>query len=378
LFVEGAINLRRKMSFNFRLGVWVKERKYPIKSVYSINAKDYSVNEKEYFSMKSDILRFIQEQSNIIQELNDQISEIKEERLENDNLYKYLISQLSLDESQYYSKYYYYVSFKFVEHLMREMVYRNEKEVNENVEKNEDGKIIASILNSDFNFSEVVVRNLQNANFSSIYPDRCIINPWNVTYSTKDNPKNERDLFEENGNGNITLLKDVYISIYELMNIIDGVDSIYEFVDEVIKVVNNSTKGMINLRKSIEYNENETDDYISTHILTIIDQSISNSIQELDNFYTFDLFDPRERIKSIDVVTDIPDELSSTVYFKNSGKIIDSHGNIYNKDGAMDSGMGLSMPIDNESIIEKNTKLFESVLRDGMEYVQDRLSDVYD
>jgi len=360
------------MSLNFRLGVWVKGQ------ILYQGEHSVSVNEKEYFSMKSDILRFIQEQSNIIQELNDQISEIKAERLENDNLYKYLISQLSLDESQYYSKYYYYVSFKFVEHLMREMVYRNEKEVNENVEKNEDGKIITSILNSDFNFSEVVVRNLQNANFSSIYPDRCIINPWNVTYSTKDNPKNERDLFEENGNGNITLLKDVYISIYELMNIIDGVDSIYEFVDEVIKVVNNSTKGMINLRKSIEYNENETDDYISTHILTIIDQSISNSIQELDNFYTFDLFDPRERIKSIDVVTDIPDELSSTVYFKNSGKIIDSHGNIYNKDGAMDSGMGLSMPIDNESIIEKNTKLFESVLRDGMEYVQDRLSDVYD
>lgn len=291
--------------------------------------------------------------------------------LSSTSLQKYILSKLHLendDDSIFNNGIYFYVSMRFIQDTINEY---NAQKYGENKKD-----LIANYI-----FEDTRIRDLSFLGFGSSQPDRVLINPWKKKYSKnvdkkvdvnkmpddtlvngKDFPKNRFYKYDTSSSAQYTLLEDVFISAPLLRSIAEDSNSIMSLVEKVINEIENSTDGLIQLQR-IGNTSVSVSRYHSTYI-GYYDVSTIGDISKDEDYHTFNLFDPREKIRDIQVDSSLDDSFSEYAYYQSLGRIPDDktlflHENIYyNKDGSINTHY--TAINNNKKTAKKNTEIINS------------------
>lgn len=231
-----------------------------------------------------------------------------------------ILSYFRLNTQIFGTSWYYYISMYAIEQIVNEyLAFMSDVE-------NSKERMIARV-----DVSDVEIRNLANLkiNVGSVYPETVLFDPYKKSTMGKTEFKSYRD---ENGKltGEYfyknTLLKDVYISAQFLYDLTrdSSISSPYLFLEAIIKKINDSTAGLVQLQKINKCMIDTETSTQTSHIITYIDQSIlvKNYDNSADEYHTFDIFNPSEKIRNVNVQTELGDDYANFVFFQNNKKLI--------------------------------------------------------
>ena len=206
------------------------------------------------------------------------------------------------------------------------------------------------------------IKSISFLGLGSSQPDKVIINPWNRRYkknkdfvpepdgvwddtivrqSRSEFPYKEKNrAYNLHPQGEYTLLEDVFLSAELIMEIAYESNSVMEFIEKIIDEIHGCTKNILNLIRT--QLSNVKSNKISSNKIGYFDASnIENLGNDEKNYYTFDLFDLREKLRGIEVESDLSDSFSEYAFLKNRGSIKSSSNifymdkNYYNNNGTL-------------------------------------------
>jgi len=213
-----------------------------------------------------------------------------------ESIYKTVLSKLKLNSQQYLVDKYYFISLRAIEYMLNEISTR--------VQVGKQKGLITFLNISNSPYAKLPA-------LGSIYPTKMLFNPKHKRYERNDD-KNKP--FIETKNGDINLTKDIYISAPIFFQIINESKSIYGILNNIIDTINYCSNGMVNLKIT---GEHSIDNDYKTLTLTLHDSNmITVNVEQTEEYYTLDLFNPKYNLKSLEVITDIPSDIGSISYIR--------------------------------------------------------------
>jgi hypothetical protein len=229
-----------------------------------------------------------------------------------------IISYFRLNSQIFGTEWYYYISMYAIEQILNEfLMFLSDAE-----EKKEH-------MITRIDISDVEIRNLANLkiNVGSVYPESVLFDPYKKSTFGKTKFASWTD---ENGNPTgeyyyeNTKLRDVYISAQFLYDLTrdESINSAYMFIEAIVKKINDSTAGLIQLQKINKSIIDSDSSTVSSHIITYVDESImvKNFDNSADNYYVFDLFNPNEKARNAQIQSELGDDYANFVYFQENAK----------------------------------------------------------
>lgn len=223
-------------------------------------------------------------------------------------------------------------------------------------------------LMSKYLFEDTMIRDLSFLGLGSSEPDRVIINPWgrkhSKNYKKQPNDVGEKEVdiniyekpdasfkgntldpvnkyYKYDPNGEFSLLEDIFISAVTVLEIANNSNSIMSFVEGIIREIEATTKGLIQLNR-IGDTRISKNIYHSNYIRYFSGVSIEYNSKSED-YYTFSLYDPKEKIRSINVNSSLEDAFDELAYYQSRGLVGNGsrvstmmvhNGVYYNPDGS--------------------------------------------
>lgn len=247
----------------------------------------------------------------------------KSGNVSNTTLHKYAVSELRLDKegkNELETDIYFYVSMRFINDLIKFIIRYNYNVLDE-------GEI------SNIDLLDVKIRDLSHLGLGSSEPDKVVVDPWDRSYSINDDfdpvekkEHNMSNLYEDSkeyildSSGEYKLLEDVFLSAPLVLDIAVSSDSPLEFIENIISEIESATKGLIRLEKS-EKVVAKDNKFLGKTITYFDIATIEDEGNDYTTYHKFNLFDYREKIRNIDVNSDLSDDFSQYAYFRSTDKI---------------------------------------------------------
>jgi hypothetical protein len=243
----------------------------------------------------------------------------------NRNIIKELLAHLSIEEEKWNTDAYFYISMgaiqDFCNSFIKVMTFIDT--ANLTTEENSIKRI---------DFSETKIQDFEKK--FGIISSR----PEKIIYGNLHTDRDETSLEQSDK----ILLTDVFISIELLDTIAKDSKSIFSFIENIIGEINLNSHGIINLVKS---NMSDMADNGLTRMdtITYVDNNSFEISENSQDFYTFDLYNPSEKIKNVSIQTSISENIEQYAFFNSRASIsTENTATISDTRTTQDSGVSLS------------------------------------
>lgn len=228
-----------------------------------------------------------------------------------DSVEEFINCHFSLDAKEFGTDRYHFISFRMIEILLNSVMAGNRV-------KKKNGIFKGDLFH--FDLSETIVNNISFKGIRSRMPDSVIVNPRANKYiQTEDG-----DIVKDGKNGDLFMSGDIFLSASDFYRLLDNSKNAYSFVSDLVAHVKGATAGIIDLEQKRENGILDRGNIIVNGIALIDSSQIKDNGS--DNYTTFNLHHPREKLQNFSLNTEISDDISNMIFFR-------SRENIENDDG---------------------------------------------
>lgn len=226
------------------------------------------------------------------------------------NVEEFINCHFDLDSKEYGTDKYHFISFRMIEILLNSVMSGNRV-------RKRKGIFEGDLFH--FNLTGSIINNISFRGIRSRMPDSVIINPRDNRYIQNE----DGEIIRNNSEGELYLSGDIFVSATDFYRLIDQSKNAYSFVSNLLEHVKNATAGIIDLEQKREDGIVENGNIIINGIGLIDSSQIKDN--GTDNYITFNLHHPKEKLQNFSLNTEIADDISNMIFFRSRENIEDEN-----------------------------------------------------